>query len=286
MTIGPDFRERIEAAAGKSIQSSAPLSGGCVGDVRRIEFGDGFSLVGKFGGPGSGLALEGRMLRYLGDQTTLPVPDVFIADDDLLLMTNVPSGDPLDDAAESHAADLIAALHDIRGPHFGFAYDTVIGGLPQTNTAGSSWIAFFRDHRLLNMADQALDAGRLALGTRHRIERLAGRLDSWIDGPVSPGLVHGDLWSGNILCRRGQITGFVDPALYFGDPEIELAFSTLFHTFGETFFSRYQEHRPIAPGFFETRRDLYNLYPLLVHVRLFGGTYEQAVERILEQFGC
>ena len=76
------------------------------------------------------------------------------------------------------------------------------------------------------------------------------------------------------------------PAIYFADAEIELAFATLFNTFGDSFFARYSERRPLRPGFFEERRDLYNLYPLLVHVRLFGGGYVGAVERILDRFGA
>jgi fructosamine-3-kinase len=91
------------------------------------------------------------------------------------------------------------------------------------------------------------------------------------------------MWGGNVLVRDGRIAGFVDPAIYFADPEIELAFSTLFSTFGEPFFRRYSEIRPLRPGFFEVRRDLYNLWPLLVHVRLFGGAYVASVERTLDK---
>jgi fructosamine-3-kinase len=77
----------------------------------------------------------------------------------------------------------------------------------------------------------------------------------------------------------------IDPAIYYGHPEIELAFITLFNTFGDSFFTHYQEVRPIADDFFEERRDLYNLYPLLVHVAIFGGSYVQSVERTLRRFG-
>ena len=93
------------------------------------------------------------------------------------------------------------------------------------------------------------------------------------------------MWGGNVLVREGRIAGFVDPAIYYADAEIELAFSTLFSTFGEPFFARYGEIRPMRPGFFEQRRDIYNLYPLLVHTRLFGGHYAGAVKRTLKRFG-
>jgi len=86
--------------------------------------------------------------------------------------------------------------------------------------------------------------------------------------------------------RDGRIAGFVDPAIYHADPEIELAFSTLFSTFGAPFFERYDEIRPLNPGFFEVRRELYILYPLLVHVHLFGGGYLGGVEATLKKLGC
>ncbi|MEX2535727.1 MAG: fructosamine kinase family protein [Trueperaceae bacterium] len=100
-----------------------------------------------------------------------------------------------------------------------------------------------------------------------------------------PGLVHGDVWSGNVLARNGRITAMLDPAIYFADPEVELAFIELFATFGEAFWERYGELRPIDPGYREVRRDVYQLYPLLVHTALFGGGYVRAVGERLEWLG-
>jgi fructosamine-3-kinase len=85
--------------------------------------------------------------------------------------------------------------------------------------------------------------------------------------------------------KTGRIAGFIDPAIHWAHPEIELAFGTLFGPFGEAFFARYRDMAPLAPGFFEARRDLYNLYPLLVHVQLFGGGYVNSVAQTLEKFG-
>ncbi len=84
--------------------------------------------------------------------------------------------------------------------------------------------------------------------------------------------------------RGGRITGFIDPALYFADPEVELAFITLFSTFGDPFFSRYAERRGLSPQFWDAKRPLYNLYPLLVHARLFGGGYVSQAGSILRRF--
>ena len=124
----------------------------------------------------------------------------------------------------------------------------------------------------------ALNNGRLAPASFGRLEKLCARLGDWIEEPAQPSLIHGDLWDGNILVADGRIAAVLDPAIYYADREIELAFTTLFGTFGEAFFARYGELRPIAPGFFEARRELYNLYPLLVHATLFGGGYGQSVD--------
>ena len=147
------------------------------------------------------------------------------------------------------------------------------------------WRQFFAEHRLVYMAGEATRAGHLTSETASRIEAVAGRLDNWLDEPIRPSLIHGDMWDGNIVCAPGRVSGFIDPAIYFADSEIELAFATLFDTFGTPFFRRYAEHRAIAPGFFEVRRDLYNLYPLLVHTRLFGGSYEVQLRAILDRLG-
>jgi fructosamine-3-kinase len=136
------------------------------------------------------------------------------------------------------------------------------------------------------MAGLARAAGSLPMAMLQRLERLAARLDTLLEEPPYPSLLHGDLWTGNVLVGRGgRIAGFVDPAIYFGHPEIELAFGTLFGTFGAPFFRRYAEQRPLTPGFFELRRDLYNLYPLLVHVCLFGAGYLGGIERTLGRLG-
>lgn len=279
------IRERIEDITGNRVADVTPLSGGCVGDVYKITLSNAGPLVAKIGEAGSGLKREAMMLEYLARHSELPVPHVLYGQDTLLLMTLLAGNGGLDKGAEIHAADLVAALHDISADCFGFAYDTLIGGLHQPNPQSENWLDFFAQQRLIQMARQGLAAGRLPGNLMKRIETLAENLDKWITPPAQPSLIHGDMWGGNVLAANGTITGFIDPAIYYADPEIELAFTTLFSTFGDTFFARYREHRPIAPGFFEQRRDLYNLYPLLVHVRLFGGSYVGSVDAILRKFG-
>jgi fructosamine-3-kinase len=161
----------------------------------------------------------------------------------------------------------------------------LIGSLDQPNPWTQSWIEFFRDQRLLYLARVANEAGRLPAGDLGRVERLAERLDGFLEEPERPSLIHGDVWSANVLAKGDRITAFLDPAIYHADPEIELSFISLFNSFGEPFFERYREIRGIRDGFFEERRDLYNLYPLLVHVYFFGGGYLDSVRSTLRRFG-
>ncbi|MDP7650355.1 MAG: fructosamine kinase family protein [Rhodospirillales bacterium] len=273
----------IGRLAGSPVAGVSSLGGGCFAAVYRVTLKDGRTLAAKVG---AGLAVEGTMLRYLARTSRLPVPRVVHAADNLLVMEFIEAGDGIDRAAEVHAAELLADLHAITTDAFGFEHATVIGGLEQPNPWTPGWLDFFRDRRLLYMGREALEAGRLPGRLMMRLEILAGRLDRWLEEPAAPSLLHGDMWTGNVLCREGRITGFVDPAVYYGDAEIELAFATLFSTFGTPFFERYGELRPLRPGFFEERRDLYNLYPFLVHTRLFGGSYVATVERSLTRFGC
>jgi len=285
--VTQSLTERVRTALDTDVVRTAPMAGGCVGDVSAVDLATGECVVVKAApvGTDAKLGLEGWMLEYLRDESNLPVPAVRHAADDLLVLEFIEASGGITPEAERDAADHLAALHSVRGSAFGLEQDTLIGGLHQPNTQSESWRTFFTEQRLLYMAEDARTAGRLPTDLSHRIERLCAKLDAWIGEPEHASLIHGDMWTGNVLCHRGHIAGFIDPAIYYADPEIELAFSTLFGTFGDAFFARYQEHRPLAPGFFEERRDLYNLYPLLVHVRLFGGSYVQSVDRTLRKFG-
>lgn len=284
--MAADLDDRIEAAVGSRPTRRGRLSGGCIAEIYRLDLADGRRVVAKLAGGGGDLELEAYMLRYLAAHSGLPVPAVIAAGPELLIMEFIENSGGIDAGVERHAAELLADLHSVTGPRFGHERDTLIGPLPQPNPECERWIDFFRDHRLLHMAGEAMAAGRLPAGLMERIETFAGRLADWLEEPAAPALIHGDMWAGNVLARGGRIAGFVDPAIYHADPEIELAFATLFSTFGEAFFDRYTEIRPLRPGYFEARRDVYNLYPLLVHARLFGGGYANSVAAIIARFGC
>jgi len=281
------LRERLAKALNSEIRTIKALHGGMIGQVYHAKLRDDRSVVAKVAKSATAqLDIEGRMLLYLAEYSSLPVPEVIINEPDFLIMSFIPGSSNLNADVQKDAAHHLAALHSVRTSQFGFAFETLIGGLHQPNPNYDRWIDFFRDQRLLYMARVAHEAGQLDGDLRSRIERFAERLESYLTEPPAPSLVHGDMWTTNILAQDGRITGFLDPAIYYGHPEIELAFSTLFNTFGPPFFDLYSQLQPIEDGFFEVRRNIYNLYPLLVHVRLFGSSYSTSVSRILSQFGA
>ncbi len=280
-----DIQAELNAAGFPAVDIE-PLGGGCVSEVFALRTAGGERLVAKADADGTAsLPTEAYMLGYLATHSRLPVPAVRHSGERLLLMEFVPGDSRFNEAAERHAAELLADLHAITSPAYGFDRDTLIGGLRQPNDPTGTWLEFFSERRLRHMATAAARAGRLPESIRQRVQRLSEDLDQWLEEPARPSLIHGDVWTTNVLARGGQVTAFLDPAIYFAHAEIELAFITLFRTFGQAFFERYRELRPIAPGFFEQRRHLYNLYPLLVHVHLFGGSYVASVESVLQQFG-
>lgn len=282
------WRAALESALGQPAVRAERLAGGRAASVLRVTLADGRDVIAKFDPQGqSGLAVEGASLRDLARLGGLPTPEVFHATPTLLVMACIDGAPGLSARGEEHAADLLARLHSVTPAgdprrRFGFDYDTVIAELPQPNAWAETWLDFFGRQRLVHMARLACDAGQLGASSLARVERAAERLSRWLPEPEAPSLVHGDIWSGNVLAGPGgdHVAAFIDPAPCFAHAEVELAFITLFATFGDRFFARYAEQRPIEPGF-DSRRDIYNLYPLLVHTRLFGGGYAASVQRIL-----
>ncbi len=284
-----DIAARLRRIPYLQPRSMQPLSGGMIAAVYRVALQDGCDVVVKAGADDSRLDLEGDMLRHLASVSELPLPPLLYSAPDLLVLGFVEGSSELDTPAQEHAAELLAALHGITWTHYGHAQDTLIGPLHQPNPPTTCWIDFFREQRLLYFARVALEADTISASLCCRLEALAGKLERWLIEPAQPALIHGDVWATNLLARKGRITAFLDPAIYYAHEEIELAYTTLFgshgRTFGDCFYRRYQELRPIAPGFFEERRHIYNLYPLLVHARIFGGRYAAEVSRTLQRFG-
>ncbi len=285
-----ELTARLAHGLGSDVVDLRPMAVGFGLIGLEVELADGRRLAVKARAQGQGrasdLALEAYMLAELARHSELPVPHVHYAAPDLLAMDFIETdGSGITPSAERHAGELIANLHATPRACFGYERDTLIGPLAQPNPQSRDWVPFFRDRRLLFMAEQAHREGCLPSTMLHRIERLASRIGDYLMEPAFPSLLHGDLWTGNVLVRGGRIAGFVDPAIYCGHPEIELAFGTLFGTFGEAFFAAYESLMPLESDFHEVRSGLYNLYPLLVHVRLFGSGYLAGIDRTLARLG-
>ncbi len=276
---------RLTEILGAPVHRVDRCGGGAAGTVWRVHLRDGATVIAK---QARGLDVEARSLSVLAERSRLTVPRVIRAEPDLLVMADLGDSGQIDAHAEHHAAELLADLHDRLAPdgRFGLDFDNLIGPLDQPNTPTASWVEFFRERRLLAMAEAAGAEGVLPRSLHARTRTLADRLGELIPDRPPAALIHGDVWGGNVIARDGSIAGFIDPAPYHAHAEMELAFITMFGTFGRGFFDHYSRLRPIEPGFFETRRSVYLLYPILTHIRIYrGGGYVQQFDRTLSELG-
>lgn len=278
-----ELYRRIENALETPVEAIETLDGGMIGHVSRVDLADGTQRVAKVGD--TPLTVEAFMLRYLAEHSDLPVPAVYHATDDLLVIEYVDGRTEITPAVERDLADHLARLHQVSADAFGFPQDTLDGPLRQPNPWTDSWVDLYREQRLEWAIKGALKDGALTAKMAHRLDAVSSDLEALLREPDRPALIHGDVWRTNLLARDDRVVAFLDPATYYADPEIELAYVDWTDTGGDPFFDRYREQRGIADGFFETRRDVYVLQPLLVHVRLFGEAYLADLDCILERLG-
>ena len=228
---------------------------------------------------------EARGLNLLRQTDALFVPQVIgygqQMDKSYLILEYIDSGAP-GKAYWEELGQSLAVMHSHTQPKFGLHFPNYIGSLPQTNTLTSNGCHFFFEHRLLPQAGLALYKGLLAKDVYDSLFRLRDRLPSLLPAE-RPALLHGDLWSGNVMVTETGYPALIDPAVYYGFREADLAHSKLFGGFDQRFYDAYDEAFPLEDGFDE-RVAIYNLYPLLVHVNLFGSGYVSGVERVLKQF--
>jgi fructosamine-3-kinase len=176
----------------------------------------------------------------------------------------------------------LAQLHSCTQEQFGFDINNYMGSVPQRNTFTRDWSSFFIEHRLVPLVDQCLDKKLLQTKHKQQFENLYAKLPL-IMAPEPPSLLHGDLWSGNYMCDDKDQPVLIDPAPYFGHRSMDLAMSTLFGGFDPLFYQSYQYHFPF-PYNYKEQWDVCNLYPLLIHLLLFGETYLSSIETTLTEF--
>jgi len=240
--------------------------------------------------PGFVFQREAEGLALLRKTGAVAVPETHYAGDipgqdgGMIVLEWIEPGPPRR-AADEALGRGIAELHRRRSPcgRFGLQNDNYIGLLPQPNGWCDTWTDFYLRNRLLPMTRLAEERGRLPAGRRKRLARLADSLDRWIPANTEPSLLHGDLWHGNWIAGNGGLPYLIDPAVFFGDREYEMAFTELFGGFSSRFYAAYEEIYPLSPDYAE-RRPLYQLYYLLVHLILFGESYGAAVDRVLIRY--
>ncbi len=285
--------EKLSKALGARIIRSRPLPGGDIADVSLLTLENHTEVVAKrprADRPDT-TEIEARMLKHLAQKSDLPVPKVLYQAPGILVITYVPHKGITEPAMAAHSvADHIAKLHKVRPkgkmPRYGFDRETFIGPLPQINTPANTWVEFFAENRLLAMAQSCFKTGKIKMVTLARTEKLASKLSDLLPATPESSLLHGDLWAGNMLIDGGRAAAFIDPAISYGHREMDLAFLDLMGGLDDSFFGAYDTLYKIEPGFHEDRKALYQLWPLLVHARLFGGGYVAEVETILTKYGC
>lgn len=181
-----------------------------------------------------------------------------------------------------HFGTQLAQMHRNSAEYFGLDHDNFIGRLPQINSQEQSWTDFFINHRLIPQIKVGLANKTLSASISAQFERLFTKLHQLIP-PAIPSLLHGDLWGGNFMCGSDGKAWIYDPAVYYGHREMEIAFTNMFGGFDHKFYEAYLEAWPLEAEF-DDRIDLYNLYPLLVHANLFGGSYVSSITHTLKRY--
>ena len=250
---------------GASPTRVTPLHGGDLSEVARVSLADGETVVAK---TGPMVVREARMLAAIFE-AGVPAPRILGTSGEVLFLEALAEVRP-GPAHWARFGEDLARLHRTRGDAYGWHEDYAFGPVMIYNAATETWPGFWAERRLLPFVAQI----ERRLGAR--LETLAGRLGEILPATPMPALLHGDLWTGNLLATEDAIH-LIDPACYHGDGEVDLAMLHLFGGPGPGFSEGYGA---LSPGW-EQRRAVYSLFPALVHLRLFGAGYRAMVERFL-----
>lgn len=273
----------------RTIAEKQRVHGGDINDAFALKLDDGTSLFMKTNRVHalSGFEAEVAGLQALRETQAIGTAQVLGIGTDpdgysFLLLDYIEAGPRIPGFWETFAEQL-AELHHapVKRDEFGFFSDNYIGSREQVNTWTGSWIDFYRTYRLetqFRAAERFFDTSE-----RKYIAWLLDHLDQFLIEPERPSLVHGDLWSGNFLTGPDGRAWIIDPAAYYGHPEVDLAMTELFGGFEPIFYDAYKACANLVPGYPE-RRDLYHLYQLLNHLNMFGAAYLSSVKRIIHRY--
>ena len=263
--------------------NTQPVSGGCINETHIVHMNNQRWFV-KLNSVDKLAMFEAEMegLSILNSAHALRVPEPLICGStetrSYLIMEAITAGNSAN--AMRVAGEQLAALHHSTQPRFGHQRDNYIGATEQINSVESDWLTFWREHRLgyqLKLAHKkGLSDTSMALG-----EQLIDALPHFLDHSPKASLLHGDLWGGNIMTDQHGLPVIYDPAIYYGDRETDLAMTYLFGGFTTDFYQAYQANYALTDGH-EVRRTLYNLYHILNHFNLFGGSYDQQAHRMMQ----
>lgn len=228
---------------------------------------------------------EFKGLLLLSDSSTIRIPKPMHFHEgqqySFILMEYIDQGKTDGQFWEDFAMQL-AQMHQSSCDYFGLDFDNYMGSLAQSNQKHSSFVDFFIKQRLIPQIKMARDKGFLSSTHIRQSERLFAELPS-IFPTEKPALIHGDLWSGNFMNDERGGPVIMDPAVYYGHREVDIAMTTMFGGFAEQFYQSYHQYYPLEKNW-ETRLPIYNLYPILIHINLFGSSYLHPFDEVLQAF--
>lgn len=265
------FSQKVAQLTGVPEERLERLAGGDLSEVLLLRRPDGRCTIAK---RGPAVAVEAAMLRVLAG-TGIPAPSVEGEHEGVLLIEHVPNDAVFSPSAWSDIGRVVRMLHDRTSEEHGWPVDYRLGTVEVVNRQTGSWPSFWSQR--LNSTASVLDRP-----WRERVSALAELLPDLLPAQPRTSLLHGDLWSGNILVSEGKLVALIDPACFYGHAEVDLAMLTLFGDPPEEFWSSYGA---LEPGW-ERRRPVYQLFPALVHLRLFGTNYSGLVDRLLSSQQC
>ena len=288
MTLSQTLTSALEKSLGTTIQATHSVGGGDINEAARLKTTKGaFFVKWHRRAPDGMFEKEARGLNLLREQTPLRVPEVIAFEHEtdehpaFLALEWLETGRAIARTDEDLGTGL-ATLHQTHADQHGLDHDNYIGSLPQSNTPVDDWPTFFGEQRIRPQMEEARRRGKLSGTLETQLENLIDTLPDLVPN-AEPSLLHGDLWRGNVMILSGGKPAIIDPAVYYGHREIELAFTELFGGFTGQFYDAYSAVYPIENGYHE-RKTLYQLYPLMVHMNLFGGTYTMRVQSILDRY--